>query len=633
MTRQHKRLDRRRARRQQKFVAVAAAAALILSACTSGSSEPSAPAAGSTTEDATDVTSPTAGQTESTTPPDPSIVRSPASGYSNTGGGYLGNPIWATGPGNIPIGGSGNNEVAIRFIARDSGQSTAASYIIKFDDERPNYQGGNCGILNVSLRADDGGGQPSDSVLAETTFDDPCGGGGSVGWLTNQAWDAPADLIGGQPYHLVFANLDPDPATNWVSINLLYRPSDDANEVAFSTGDGELSLLARGSEYWSGAGQGEWGRSSDLQDHYPTFEIHYADGWSQGISYIGARWGQEVTLSPESASRMRQSFVVSDETIITSLHFAGDIEESSADAAGRATLAVAGGPDLITVELTKAAGEHWFVAQFPTPLTLDAGETYTVVVEGTAGVIYVRPLYEAQHNEWISTDQSDWANTTLELDSSGTGDWQPYVPGIPHDLSLYFTTLSSDDPAIETSAESQLEPTTVALLGDSLIGGPDFEEEFRVALTARGVDVPTLVSESGQNISELKAALDVEVPVADIIVVANTINGEDTGAEFEAGVRDVVAKIRESNPDSDILWVEAHATTARYDYIVDERVTPRNKVLVALDAEGLIQLVPWFDTAEANQWIYTESADGVHFFGSQQLYATTLVNAIDNLLS
>ncbi len=623
----------RRVNQPQKIAALAAAAALMLSACTTGSDEPSAPASGSTTEDATGVTSPTAGQTESTTPPDSSVDRSPASGYSNTGGGYLGNPIWATGPGNIPIGGSGNNELAIRFIARDSGQSTAASYIIKFDDERPNYQGGNCGILNVSLRADDGSGQPSDSALAETTFDDPCGGGGSVGWLTNQAWDAPADLIGGQPYHLVFANLDPDPATNWVSINLLYRPSDDPSEVAFSTGDGELSLLARGSEYWSGAGQGEWGRSSDLQDHYPAFEIHYADEWSQGISYIGARWEQEVTLSPETASRMRQSFVVSETTTITSLHFAADIEGSSADAAGTATLAVAGGPDLITVELTKAAGEHWFVAPFPNALTLDAGETYTVVVEATAGVIYVRPLYEAQHNDWISTDQSDWANTTLELDGSGNGDWQPYVPGIPHDLSLYFTTLSPDIDAVESAASAQLEPTTVALLGDSLISGPDFEAEFRVALAARGVEVPTLIGEGGQTVAELEAALDVEVPAADIIIVANTINGEDTGAEFEAGVRAVVAKIREVNPESDILWVEAHATTAKYDYIVDERVTPRNKVLVALDAEGLIQLVRWFDTAEANQWIYTESADGVHFFGSQQLYATTLVNAIDNLLS
>ncbi len=623
----------RRLNQPHKIAALAAAAALVFSACTSGSDEATSPDAGSTTEDASDVTSPTAGQTESTTPPDPSVVRSTGSGYSNTGGGYLGNPIWATGPGNIPIGGSGNNELAIRFIARDSGQSTAASYIIKFDNERPNYQGGDCGILNVSLRADDGSGQPSDSVLAQTTFEDPCGGGRSIGWLTNQAWDAPADLIGGQPYHLVFANLDPDPATNWVSINVLYRPSDDPSEVAFSTGDGELSILARGSDYWSGAGPGVWGRSSVLDDHYPAFEIHYADETSQGVSYIGSRVGEEVTLSPETASRMRQSFVVSEATTITSLHFAADIGGSSADAAGKATLSVAGGPDLITVELTKAASEHWFVAPFPTALTLDAGQTYTVVVEGTVGVIYVRPLYEAQHDDWISTDQSDWANTTLELDRSGNGDWQPYVPGIPHDLSLYFTTLSPDDAAIESSASAQLEPTTVALLGDSLISGPDFESEFRVALAARGIEVPTLIGEGGQTVAELKAALDIEVPIADIIVIANTINGEDTGAEFEAGVRAVVAKIREVNPESDVLWVEAHATTAKYSYIVDERVTPRNKVLVALDAEGLIQLVPWFDIAEANLWIYTESGDGVHFFGSQQLYATTLVSAIDRVLS
>lgn len=631
MTRQHNRLDRRRARRQ--LAAVAAAAALVLSACTSGSDESTATTSGSTTEEATGGTSANAVETEPTTPSEPRVDLSMATGYSNTGGGYLGNPIWATGPGNIPIGTDDNNELAIRFIARDSGQTTSASYIIKYDNERPNYQAGNCGILQVTLRADDGTGHPADAFLAETTFDDPCGGGGSVGWLTDREWDAPADLVGGQPYHLVFTNLDPDPASNWVSINLLYRPFDDPSEVAFSTGDGELAILARGNELWSGAGPGEWGHSADLDEHYPAFEIHYADETSQGISYIGARFGEEVTLSPESAARFRQSFVISEETTITSLHFAGDIEDSSADAAGKATLSVTGGPDIITVDLAKAPDEHWFVAPFPTPLTLDAGESYSVVVEGTAGVIYVRPLYEAQHNEWISSDQSDWANTTLELDASGTGDWQPYVPGIPHDLSLYFTTLGAAGSDIESSAGATIPPTTVALLGDSLISGPDFEEDFVVALSARGVEIPALISESGQTVSQLTDALDVAVPVADIIVVANTINGEDTGAEFEAGVRAVVAKIREMNPDSDILWVEAHATTERYDYIVDERVTPRNKVLVALDAEGLIQLVPWFNVAEANQWIYTESADGVHFFGSQQLYATTLVSAIDNLLS
>ncbi|MEZ5341258.1 MAG: DUF4082 domain-containing protein [Acidimicrobiales bacterium] len=372
-----------------------------------------------------------------------------------------------------------------------------------------------------------------------------------------------------------------------------------------------------------------WGRSDQLADFYPAFEIHYGDNSSQGVSYVGARFGQEITMSPESPARIRQNFLVSADTTVTSLHFASDHEGTSADAAVTATLSVANGPELVTVPLTRTASEHWFRADFPLPLTLTAGQTYSVVVASSAGTVYVRPLYEAQHNDWISSDQSDWANTTIELDPSGTGEWEPYVPGIPHDLSLYFTTGDIDPGGVENAAAPIADEPSVALIGDSLISGPDFEEQFSVALASRGVSLADLQSVSGQTVAQLSASLDESVPVADVIVVANTINGEVTEAEFETQVREVVAKIRAVNPDAALYWVNAFATTLKYDYIVDERVTPRNAVLKKLDDEGVLRSIDWASVAAPNTQIFTESNDGVHFFGSQQLYASTIVAAID----
>ncbi len=614
---------------------------LGLSACTSASDGPApsttSDGADENVDESVDDADPTTDDGADQTPPTtatPAIVdNSGASGYSNESSDYLGNPIWATGPGNVPV--SSENEVAVRFTARTSGLVEAASFIIKFDDERPGYQGGTCGQLLVTLRPDDDG-APSDDVLGSMLFEDPCGGERGIGWLTDQAWVEPVAVTGGETYHLVFSNTDPDPA-NFVSVNMLYRPDEDAEPLRVSTGDGVLAVLARGSEFWSGNAAGQWGRSDVLADHYPTFELHYLEdpdqgnGTSQGVSYVGARWGSEVILAPDNPTHVRQVFPLERTTTVTSLRFRG--VEASDDAAVRATVATSEGTVLYTGDLIRAAGDAWFGGPLPLPIELTGGVTYTVEIEATAGTVEVRPLYQAQHDDWNSTDQSDWRGSFVEV---GAGDvWEGYVSQIPHDLSLYFDIESQIESQDETAADNEpgdAAPTaTVAIYGDSLLGEPTFDQPLAAALDARNIEIVGKDNDPGRDITRLVQALADQPMLADVYLINIGINGGDSEAAFEAKAREAVQLIEQINPDAQVLWTSTHALESLAAPFVLERVAPHNAALDTLAAEGLLVVIPWFEVASANPQIY--GSDGVHFFGNEQLYALTMVEGIDRLLA
>ena len=109
------------------------------------------------------------------------------------------------------------------------------------------------------------------------------------------------------------------------------------------------------------------------------------------------------------------------------------------------------------------------------------------------------------------------------------------------------------------------------------------------------------------------------------------INGEESGADFRSAVEAALARIRELNPDATVLWSSLHALPVTISYIVTDRVDPRNIELDALAAAGQLVLVPWAQVAAANPQIYIE--DGVHYFGSEDLYVSTVIAALDRTLA
>jgi hypothetical protein len=74
--------------------------------------------------------------------------------------------------------------------------------------------------MRVALQADGGSRGPVGPRLAATTFR-PL----DHGFWPLVRFDKPAHVVAGRLYHVVFANVDPNPAANYVSINALYSGS------------------------------------------------------------------------------------------------------------------------------------------------------------------------------------------------------------------------------------------------------------------------------------------------------------------------------------------------------------------------------------------------------------------------
>ena len=125
-------------------------------------------------------------------------------------------------------------QIAFRFAAQRTGTMVSVRPYIAINKSRDGYAAGNGGQLQVQIVADDGTGAPDmDQVLATSTTPAVYGlEGGSLPGRTVElarevefqamTLDQPVPIIEGERYHAVFSNVDPDPFTNWVSVQGLW---------------------------------------------------------------------------------------------------------------------------------------------------------------------------------------------------------------------------------------------------------------------------------------------------------------------------------------------------------------------------------------------------------------------------
>jgi hypothetical protein len=135
----------------------------------------------------------------------------------------IGSLVQADALGNTVIGGADRSTLAFRFRATWTGTVVAVRcYIIKNVNGRSGYSAGNGGTMRVTLRADSGQRPhvPVGPALATKTF-----GADAAGFFPLIRFDQPAHVVAGRLYYVVFANVGPDPARNYVSINALYSAS------------------------------------------------------------------------------------------------------------------------------------------------------------------------------------------------------------------------------------------------------------------------------------------------------------------------------------------------------------------------------------------------------------------------
>jgi hypothetical protein len=135
----------------------------------------------------------------------------------------IGSLVQADALGNTVIGGPDRTALAFRFRASWTGSVAAVRvYMIKNVNGRTGYSSGDEGIMRVTLQPDSGRRPhvPVRQRLATATFRPA-----DEGFFPLVRFDRPARIVAGRRYHVVFANVDPEPARNYVSINALYSAS------------------------------------------------------------------------------------------------------------------------------------------------------------------------------------------------------------------------------------------------------------------------------------------------------------------------------------------------------------------------------------------------------------------------
>lgn len=196
----------------------------------------------------------------------------PAYAMDTLGNMQVGGPTW---------GGGLITQVAYRFRAEQSSTLTKfRPFIVPATSPYiPSYSGGTGGTLRMTVETDNNG-VPSGTVLATR---DLTGLTVAANKMAEYTIASPPTLTAGTLYHLVWTNIDPNPLTNYVSIDMTYVFGAILSPRQPRWPDADFMALRRvttGS--WSAVPSG-----GDSQGQYtPIIDLTYGNGAHQGQGYM-----------------------------------------------------------------------------------------------------------------------------------------------------------------------------------------------------------------------------------------------------------------------------------------------------------------------------------------------------------
>jgi hypothetical protein len=210
---------------------------------------------------------------------------------------FYGSGLGADSLANTVLGGPSLNSASCRFQTKYAGPLKGIRVFFIWSLVKTGYQAGGGGTIKVDLMADDGSAAhlPTGPSLATVSYGNILSQNDNYPELV---FPYPAALKGGAFYHLVFTNVDPAPQSNYVSLDSIYSDAQTA-PMQPSSSDAAFALLVR-------SGAGAW----KLREGFtPTLELDYADGDTQGASYMEV-WSANPKLICANA-QVRETFTVS----------------------------------------------------------------------------------------------------------------------------------------------------------------------------------------------------------------------------------------------------------------------------------------------------------------------------------
>jgi len=277
---------------------------------------------------------------------------------------------------NTIVGGPSGNQVSYRFQARYSQALEAVRVFFIWSNTKAGYASGGGGTVRVDVMADDGTAShlPTGIPLASASY-------GAVilqnNFYPRIAFPLPAVLRGGAFYHLVFTDVDPDPANNWVSLDTLWTDAATAPMQAVLP-DAAFAVL------FKPAG-GAW----RLRPNYtPTVELDFTSA-SQGNGYMEVWSANPKPISGTAA--VREAFKVSGPSRIFSRV---QVRLRRLAGQGPLTVRVEEADGTLVEEVQVAAASvlpgvsTWVTVPFAQSHVLNSGVAYNLVLRAPAGTTY-----------------------------------------------------------------------------------------------------------------------------------------------------------------------------------------------------------------------------------------------------
>jgi hypothetical protein len=287
--------------------------------------------------------------------------------------GPYGSGIGADALANTQVGGSSSRSpnllTAYRFRATESAVlRTIRIYLVDGDG----YAGGTGGTMTISLRSDGPGPGhlPSREVLASTTV--APGNPIAIGYLPLVTFPAPAILVAGELYHLVFENADPSPRLNYVSINALWTSAVTTPRQP-TLADLDWAQLIDDGTGWT------------VRPNFtPILDLGYDNGAHAGVGYMEVWVNASRLVSGPNA--VREVFTPTVSRVVSSISVR--VRKLTGTSPLTLRLVESAGPIVVAQADVPAAsfgtGAEWVTASLPAPVVLHAGMAYQLLVSAPA---------------------------------------------------------------------------------------------------------------------------------------------------------------------------------------------------------------------------------------------------------